>query len=325
MVSSCFPGFHRVGLGLGALVWLACLSSACGSDSTGGGAGPVDPEGGTADGGGGDDTGTLPDGAVNPDPSPGCGVAGVKKGFVGGQSITVGGSKRTYELYVPDAYDGKKTYPIVFVFHGDGGDGAGIRGSFDLEKESAGGAIFVYPDGANNTWIIDDAGGLKADVAFIDAIAASLAKSHCTDAKRTFAVGFSKGAYFTNMLACLSRSNLRAIVTHAGGGPFGLDGSGTTFDGSGNLKCPAPPVAALQVQGSSDGSVPVSEGSKARDYWRRTNGCTTTSKAYDPSPCIAYDGCAADRPEVWCQIPGMGHTIWPQNGTKVTWAFLKTK
>ena len=308
----------RALLSLGALVL-----AACGGDDPGGGAGPGDLDGGTPV-----DGAPTTDSAVNPPPDgggPACGNPNVKKGFVGSQTLTVGTSKRTYQLYVPDAYDGTKTYPLVFVFHGDGGTGAGIRGSFDLEKESGGGAIFVYPDGQNQTWVIDDATGLKADVAFIDGIAADLGKSLCTDKQRVFAVGFSKGAYFTNMLACLNKSNMRAVVSHAGGGPFGLDGSGTTFDNNGNLKCPAPPVAALQVQGESDGSVPLSEGSKARDYWRRNNACKTTSTAYAPSPCIAYDGCAADRPEVWCQIPGMGHTIWPQNGTKVTWAFLKTK
>ncbi len=305
-------------LGLSALVLVAC-----GTDDTGAGVGeaPGDPGDGGTTADGSSTTGRVDP----PPPGPGCGAANVKKGFLGSQAIKVGTAKRTYELYVPDAYDGKKTYPLVFVFHGDGGDGAGIRSSFNLEKESGGGAIFVYPDGENNTWAIDDAAGLKTDVAFIDAIAADLGTSLCTDQKRVFAVGFSKGAYFTNMLACLNKSSIRAVVTHAGGGPFGVDGSGTTYDNNGNLKCPAPPVAALQVQGSSDSSVPVSEGTKARAYWLRINGCKATSAAYDPSPCVAYDGCAADRAEVWCQIPGMGHTIWPQSGTKVTWAFLKTK
>jgi polyhydroxybutyrate depolymerase len=304
----------RAALGLAALVLVACNS-----DTPGGGAAPA-PDGGTTDAGE-----TPLDSGGPAQPTAGCGATDVKKGFVGSQSITVGAAKRTYELYVPDAYDAKTTYPLVFVFHGDGGTGAGVRRSFTLEKESAGGAIFVYPDGQSKTWVIGEAAGLKADVAFVDAVAADLGKTHCTDAKRVFAVGFSKGAYFTNMLACLSKSNLRAVVTHAGGGPFGLDGSGTTFDSKGNLKCPAPPVAALQIQGTTDGAVPLSEGIKARDYWRTANACKTTSKAYDPSPCVAYDDCAAGRPEVWCEIPGLGHTIWPQNGTKVTWDFLKSK
>ena len=306
----------RAGFVLAAVVLAAC------SDSTDGGEGPADPDAGTSLETG--TTGIPVEGGTNPGPTAGCGATGVKTGFVGSQSLTVGGSKRSYELFVPASYDGKKTFPLTFVFHGDGGTGAGIRGSFKLEAASEGGSILVYPDGANKTWVIDDATGLKADVAFIDAIAADLAKSHCTDSKRVFAVGFSKGAYFTNMLACLTKTKLRAVVSHSGGGPFGLDGSGTTFDNKGNLVCPAAPVAALQIQGSADNTVPVSEGVKARDYWRVTNGCQTPTKAYDPSPCVTYEGCNAERPEVWCQVPGLGHTLW-QNAPAVTWAFLKTK
>ena len=307
----------RAAFGLAALL---VLVSACGDSDSAGGA-PADPDAGTTF-----ETGTtgVPVEGGTPEPTAGCGGAGVKTGFVGSQSLTVSGSKRTYELFVPASYDGKKTFPLTFVFHGDGGTGAGIRGSFKLEAASEGGSILVYPDGENKTWVIDDATGLQADVAFIDAIAADLAKSHCTDSKRVFAVGFSKGAYFTNMLACLTKTKMRAVVSHSGGGPFGLDGSGTTFDNKGNLVCPAAPVAALQIQGSADTSVPVSEGTKARDYWRTTNACTNTTKAYDPTPCVAYDGCAADRPEVWCQVPGLGHAIW-QNAPAVTWAFLKSK
>lgn len=254
--------------------------------------------------------------------APTCGGVVNGKGFLGSQSFTFDGSKRTYELYVPDAYDGHTTYPLVFVFHGDGGSGAGIRTAFDLENTSGGGAIFVYPDGEGATWQIADTSGLKADVGFIDALATDLAKSYCVDTKRISAVGFSKGAYFANQLACLSTSHLRAVVTHAGGGPFGVAGTGTSYDATGTLRCPAPPVAALQVQGTSDGSVDLTEGQKAREHWRSVNGCTASTAPYAPEPCIAYTGCAAERPEVWCQIAGMGHTIWPKNGSSVTWAFL---
>lgn len=308
--------------GLVALVVTASACSGCGSSTTTTGAGAGGGDGGLLGDGPGDpgDGGTDPDGGGPLGPP--CGSADVTKGFAGAQTITVGGAARTYELYVPEAYDVRKTYPLVFVLHGDGGTGAGIRGSFKLEAESAGGAIFVYPDGLGKTWSIDSASTLGRDVAFIDAVADSLQKSHCVDAKRIFATGFSKGAYFTNMLGCLAKTPLRGVIGHAGGGPFGVDGSGTTFDSGGQLVCPRPPVAALQVQGENDGAVPLSEGQKARDHWRRVNGCAATTKAYDPSPCVTYDGCAAGRSETWCQIPGMGHTIWA-NGAKVTWEFVQ--
>lgn len=296
----------------------ALVLSACSDD----GAGSADP----ADGGGLDpnaEGGTVQGvGLTNPpDPSVSCGVANLPKGLQSKQTIQVGSETRTYELFVPESYDGHKTFPLVFVFHGDGGTGANIRNSFKLEAASGQGAIFVYPDGVGKTWRFDDAAGLAKDVPFIDNLATELGKTHCTDKKRTFAVGFSRGAYFANMLGCFSTSGLRAVVAHGGGGPFGVTGSGTTFPG-GQLKCPQPPVAAMQVIGQNDGL--LSEAKKARDHWQRVNACKATTKPYDPSPCVAYDGCAEERPEIYCEVPGLGHAIWDK-GAQATWDFIKSK
>lgn len=303
------------------------MTNACGSDDT---TSSSTSSGGTSGTSGDPGTsGTSGSGTSGTSGGPGitCGTADAasKKGFLAGQTITVGGGARTYGLFVPDGYDGRRTFPLVFVFHGDGGTGAGIRNSFKIEAEAAGGAMFVYPDGAGKTWVIDSAAGIGRDVDFVDALAESLKQTHCVDTKKIFAAGFSKGAYFTNMLGCLSKMGLRGVIGHAGGGPFGLDGSGTKFDNNGQLVCPQPTVAALQVQGETDGNVPLSEGTKARDHWRRVNGCQTSSKAFAPSPCITYDGCQAGKPEIWCQIPGLGHQIWPTNGVKVTWDFIKAQ
>jgi polyhydroxybutyrate depolymerase len=305
---------------LSALLVSAGLAlAACSGDNTNGNA--VAPGGGVEAGVPDPEPTPADDASTPPDPGVICGAADSKPG-AGSKTITVAGSKRTYELFVPDTYDRKKTFPLIFVFHGDGGTGANMRSYLKLEAEAAGQAIFVYPDGEAQTWNIDDAAGLATDLAFIDALAATLAKTHCTDTKRVFSVGFSKGAYFTNMLACLGKTKLRAVVAHSGGGPFGLDGSGTDWDSKGNLICPSAPVAAMQIIGSSDGL--LGDAKQARDYWQRVNSCKRTTKPFETSPCVTYDGCAADRPEIYCEIPGMGHSIW-QNATKVTWAFLKSK
>jgi polyhydroxybutyrate depolymerase len=304
---------------------LAVSASACSSDgASSGGPGQVG-----SDGGGGDGGGTTSEGGETvdrsskepPDPTPGCGGANVAKGLQSGQAITVGSESRTYELFVPNAYDGKKTYPLVFVFHGDGGTGAGIRNSFKLEAASSEGAIFVYPNGVGKTWRFDDAAGLAKDVPFIDDVAVALGSKLCVDKKRTFAVGFSRGAYFANMLGCFSTSALRGVIAHGGGGPFGVNGSGTTFPG-GQLMCPQPPTAALQVIGQSDGL--LGEAKKARDHWQRVNNCQGTTAAHDPSPCVSYDGCDAERPEIYCEVPGLGHAIWDK-GAQVTWDFIASK
>lgn len=297
--------------GCGALALAAC------SDSDDGGFVGVVADGGDP---AVDEGGTSSE-AGPPDPTPGCGATGVKTGS-STQSLMADGAKRSYELFVPDTYDNKKSFPLVLVFHGDGGDGANIRGSFKLEAEAAGGAIFVYPDGENQTWDIDTASGLGHDIAFIDAIVTSLSGTHCVDKKRVVPVGFSKGAYFVNQLACLAKTPFAGVVAHSGGGPFGVDGSGTDFDGNGDLICPRPPVAAMQIIGDADGL--LDDAKKARDYWTRVNTCKATTTPFAPSPCVAYAGCNAARPEIYCEIPGMGHSIW-SSAPKATWTFIKSR
>lgn len=264
----------------------------------------------------------LDDGGTPPPPEPPktCGrPLPPKTGYLGSQSLVVGGVTRTFALTLPKAYDGLTTYPVVLAFHGDGGDGAGLRSELSIEAASADGAIFVYPDGLGKTWSIDKlpAGATLRDIAVVDAILAHLASTYCVDTKKVFLTGFSRGAYFVNQFACRTKSLVRGIVTLSGGGPFGIADS--EFDHLGRLVCPSAPVPAMQVQGAADAVVAPSEGQKARDHWRAANACSEATSATDPSPCVAYDGCA--RPEVWCLVPGLGHTIW-QSASEATWAFF---
>jgi polyhydroxybutyrate depolymerase len=298
---------------LGMTGALFLVLAACSDDDAAQPAGPGDGDGGGVV----DEGGTPGDESAPPDLGPGCGAAGVKPG-ISTQSITVSGAKRTYEVFVPDTYDNHKTFPLVLVFHGDGGTGANIRSAFPVEAAAKGGGVFVYPDGEGNTWQIDGADGVTKDIAFIDALAAELAKTHCTDPKHVFAAGFSKGAYFVDQYACLGKTPLAGVVAHSGGGPFGVTGLATKYDDNGNLVCPDAPIPALQIIGQNDD---VPEAQKARDYWQRVNGCQTTSTATAPAPCVAYDGCTAGLPEIYCEVPGLGHQIW-SDAPKTVWTFV---
>jgi polyhydroxybutyrate depolymerase len=251
-----------------------------------------------------------------PPPQFGCGAPAAAVGFLGPQSLEVGAATRTSELYVPDGYDGSQAYPIVLAFHGDGGTGAGIRASLGLEATSGGQALFVYPDGASRTWQIDTLAAMMPDIAFVDAVVDALRRTYCVDDTRIFATGMSRGAYFVNQLVCRSQTSFRAIASHSGGGPFGVADS--EWDGQGNLLCPAT-VSALQVHGLADTVVPLSEGVKAREFWRAKNACGSATSPYGTSPCVSYAGCA--RPEVWCAVPGLGHARWA-SASRVTWDFF---
>jgi poly(3-hydroxybutyrate) depolymerase len=76
----------------------------------------------------------------------------------------------------------------------------------------------------------------------------------------------------------------------------------------------------MQLIGGNDD---VAEAQKARDYWLQANRCGSSTAAFDPSPCVAYTGCNAARPEVYCEIPGIGHEIW-SNAPKAIWGFLSS-
>lgn len=310
-----------------AAALLACATGsvfACGGDdvasssSSSGSSSGDPPEDGGVSGG---------DAAVSSSGGP-CTVANAgaaPKGWLAKQKLVVAGVKdpgyanRTYNLLVPAGHDGSKTFPLVFELHGNGGDGAGMRKTLDLETASAGGAILVYPDGFGG-WDLESAPDKNDDIKFVRALIDTIGKTYCVDTSRVFATGYSNGGYFANQLACkVGAAVFRGIASHAGGGPYGADAE---YDDQGNLICAGKPVAALISHGTSDGSVALSEGKSSRDEWKRVNGCKDATDPFDPSPCVAYQGCAAGRPVVYCEVPGLGHVPWPEGGAKATWSFL---
>ena len=320
----------RVGALAAVVVVLGiALAVACGSSDDGvSGAGAADAsgaaEGASTQGIGGDAASSGKDGSAlaqgDAAPSVGCGAAGVKPGYLGQQALSLNGSPRSYALFVGDKYDGKKALPIVFSFHGDGGNGAGMRKTVDLETPASGNAIFVYPDGPNQTWDLETPPAMNLDYKFFDAMVKELESKLCVDKSKIFAFGFSRGGFFVNQLGCFRGDTVRAVTAHSGGGPY--SNNAADFDQNGFFHCTTPPVAALVIHGQADSVVPIAGGGqKSRDHWQIANTCQTTTTAYASSPCVSYNACAADHPVVWCAIPGLDHAPWSGAAT-TTWKFF---
>lgn len=269
----------------------------------------------------GSDTGVASTGAVSGgstgdattgEPAGGCGKdPGAPD--VTPQTMTIAGAERQYILSFPADYDPNKQYPLVFAWHGRGGDGALARLYFKVEEASQGQAIFVYPYGLpladmqNQTgWDLDPA---NEDFAFFDALLADLNARLCIDQGRIFSTGHSFGGYMSNQLGCYRGDVLRAIGLVAGGGPYGV--------------CSGQ-VAAWLAHGTVDQVVPYVEGTKSHEHWSAANNCTGPGAAVDPAPCVADDGCDADAPVVWCSHsePDFNGHGWPNWAGAGIWGFF---
>lgn len=291
----------RIALG-GALASLV----ACGDGGHGRGTGTSSSGGaasGSASGGGAAASG------------PGCSAAKVRTGALHEQ-VTIAGRRRTYTLVVPANYAPGLPYALVYVLHGHGGSGANARATFDLERLAKGEAIFLYPD-APGGWDLDSETAKNPDVALFDASLARTHAAYCVDLSRVFVAGFSNGAYMANQLACRRGDRIRAVATHAGGGPY--ENAGATYDDDGQLRCASSkPVASLVIHGLADATVPVGEGDKSVAHWRHANHCAGTAPSGSPE-CVVGTGCANP---VWtCKIPQLGHALWPR-GRQYTWTFF---
>src|SRR5665213_2284156 len=67
------------------------------------------------------------------------------------RTLTVEGRDRTYHLHIPASH--RSPAPLVFVFHGGGGQGSGIErtsGFDDISDRE--GFIVAYPDGVDRGW-----------------------------------------------------------------------------------------------------------------------------------------------------------------------------
>lgn len=246
--------------------------------------------------------------------TPGCGLA-VPAG-ASTLELTVGAETREYLRVVPEGYDPQTPMPLVLAFHGLGGSADLARLYFQIEGAAEGAAIFVYPQGVPQAstggqtgWDLAPSG---SDVAFFDALVAELSQHACIDPDRIFATGHSFGGYMSNALGCFRAEVLRAIGPVAGGPPFG---------GS----CQDATVAAWLAHGTADEVVLLSQGELARDALIDRNGCAATTTAAEPAPCVAYDGCEADVPVVWCaheELDLQGHA-WPRFAGPAIWAFFE--
>ena len=240
--------------------------------------------------------------------------------------IQSGGVAREYLLHVPASYDGRQAVPLVLVFHGGGGQDAGMERMSGMDAVAdRDGFIVAYPQGLDRHWNDGRTDASKADdVAFIKTLVSDLEIRYRIDPRRVYASGISNGAFFSLRLACDLGGTFAAVAPVAGSLPVGF-----------TPRCQGSPVSVFMINGTADPlvlynggrvgggfinggeSIPVPQAAAA---WASIDGCATTPNESALSSAAAPDGtttqvasyheCARDASVVLYTIDGGGHT-WP--------------
>jgi poly(3-hydroxybutyrate) depolymerase len=256
----------------------------------------------------------------------GCGHPGAHPGELTLTSTDGSGRPRTYLLRVPAAYDASRPYPLVFVFHGAGGNS---RQSYSWGLQDAAGAsaggIFVFPDGIayKNLGIGWDDAKDGYDLPFFDHMKKDIEARYCIDAARVFVAGFSWGGDFATLLACTRGAQIRAVAANSTDDEFKDSANYLTYAG---LPCAGGRHAAIRFEHAAGGDkeYPAPYFATTSRLYRYLNSCTAASSEIAPRSaglvCESYESCAA--PYIECTFDhALGHALPPQWAAH-TWEFF---
>jgi polyhydroxybutyrate depolymerase len=143
---------------------------------------------------------------------------------------TVDGFQRQAIVFAPAATTSAVKHPLVFGFHGHGGNMQGMSQLMHLQTLWPG-AIVVYPQGLNSPRPIDPPGNVPGwqyeanqtrgnvgnrDLDFFDAMVATMKQKFTVDDKRIYTTGFSMGGVFSYLLWAERSKTIAAIGEVAG-------------------------------------------------------------------------------------------------------------
>lgn len=165
------------------------------------------------------------------------------------ETIMHDGIEREYTMYIPAVYDGSTVVPLLFNFHGGGGDIASQMWTSDMRPiADTAGFIIVYPqalpdpnDGGTTLWTHKPPTDVD-DIFFVGAMIDQIAAEYSIDEERVYACGYSNGGEFTFELACRLSDRIAAI---------GVVARSMFIDTYENC-APTHPTAVMTIHGTED-------------------------------------------------------------------------
>jgi polyhydroxybutyrate depolymerase len=261
------------------------------------------------------------------------------------QRIAIGNTGRAMLIHIPAGADGAPL-PLLFLFHGSTGTGAGMLHDSRLEETSdRHGFIVAAPDGGipvekGFVWNIPGVptvtGAIPTekdadDVAYIGAAIDWLVGQGCVARTAVYATGLSGGGRMTSWLGCVDADRFAAIAPVVGlraGNPSKSDPQ--TPDPA---TCqPSRPMPVIAFAGDKDTTNPIEGGGAgywqytmhaAEQRWAQLNACTAPPTTQWVATGVyeeRYTSCKGDA-DVAGRITVGGKHQWVVDN-EAMWAFL---
>ncbi|HEY2573978.1 MAG TPA: hypothetical protein VGH65_07910 [Verrucomicrobiaceae bacterium] len=190
---------------------------------------------------------------------------------------TVDGAEREALVLVPSSSSKAEHAPVVFFFHGHGGNMGAAARNLDLQSHWPE-ALVVYPQGVPTVSRVDPEGKKPGwqhepgdlgdrDLKFFDAMLATLREKYPVDDHRIYSAGFSNGAGFTYLLWSQRGKYLAAVAPCAGLIRPTVH--------------PDPARPALIITGQADPLVKFDEAQKTIAEAKKIDGCTGEGKPWE--------------------------------------------
>jgi len=224
-------------------------------------------------------------------------------------SWTIDGVPRRALVY-PPAVGGGRPAPLVFAFHGHGGNAREAARSMEIQ-DSWPQAVVAYLQGLPTATAIDPKGRFPGwqrtagedgdrDLKFFDAALSTIGERWKVDPDRVYAAGFSNGAIFTYLLWA-ERAPVFAGFAACAGKIW-------------PPTAPAVPKPLVVIAGERDRILPIAQQRGAIETACRVDGCSKKTRRCGPM-CRAFRSSRRAPVEVWIH-PG-GHVFPPWAGPAV--------
>ena len=190
--------------------------------------------------------------------------------------FTVDGVPRTARVYVPDSARSNNT-PLVFVFHGHGGNARQVAWEFAIERYWPE-AIVVYMQGLPTRGQLTDPQGTQPgwqaavgdygdrDLKFFDTVLGRLKHDYLVNTNRIYSTGHSNGGGFTYLLWLARGDVFAAVAPSAAAATYAYQ-----------LK----PKPALIMGGEDDPLVKPAWQKTTMAVVRKVNGCADAGEVWE--------------------------------------------